>query len=63
VDSRFFLFAAPLLSILLQLKHAHVYVNASHLLEAPQKGQNVPYLPYQNLPKKRMNIKEKFTTL
>jgi hypothetical protein len=60
VLSRFFLFAAPLFSILLRLKHAHVYVNGSHLHVAPQKGQNVPY---QNLPKKKMNLKEKFTTL
>jgi hypothetical protein len=37
----------------LRLKHAHVYVHGSHLLVAAQKGQNVPYLPYQNLPKKK----------
>jgi hypothetical protein len=63
VVSRIIFFVAPLPSILLQLKHVDVYVYGSHLLVAPRNDQNVPYLPYQNLPKKRMNLKENFTTL
>jgi hypothetical protein len=57
-----FLSISPLPSNVLWLKHVHVYVNGNHLLLIPWKGPNLPYMPYQNLLIKTMDLKEDFTT-